>query len=408
VARKILAILVIIVLLAVPAWIVQPIARSSMTGGTQIPNAGTHGTEYFYNPDNNEQVTIHVHVYYLHPIPYTYTSSQRETLSIQKMENGIWKTLESTIQTSDEAEEQEFYINDDMEFTWDCTIQDSNGQSEKTPDGEYRAITLSYGIARTHYFTVSRDTQDPSPPSDIPEPWSADEFRQDCLDGGSVSCTRELIHGKWLASQRLSRIWWSLAREEREAVAGYIIRNYLFFEIPYRSYGLDKCGGATGEWMDNQCSANALIRFVALGDSEPYRGQVDNWYWSMDREEIHCYCEYVFRLPVYPAVALNMGWSHAMAAFQVGQDEKDWESWILFQYDNEDIQPGDWQLPLDPSGNGDGLRIAIGPPSGDDGILAGGSFVTDIIAQWHISSGGTVSPLMFDGRLLLFPRGFSP
>ena len=74
-----------------------------------------------------------------------------------------------------------------------------------------------------------------------------DRFREECLSSdGKVICDKDTLHDNWLITKKLSKIWWLLTDEERNNVAGFIIRGWLFFYIRYVREGEKDCKGGTG------------------------------------------------------------------------------------------------------------------------------------------------------------------
>mgnify|MGYP001084000849 CR=1 FL=1 len=154
--------------------------------------------------------------------------------------------------------------------------------------------------------------------------------------------------------------------------------------------GQNQCLGPTGSWENNYCSANAVLRYMTFSNGNDYYEYLDNYYWSLDKESYTCYYQYNFNLPVYIVTAASIKWIHALTAFQVGIHQENWDSWIFFQYDDSDIHPGEWQLPVDPDENGRGLRVAIGRPREDIGIIEGHGYVNDEIVQFMIQPDGSI------------------
>ena len=67
-----------------------------------------------------------------------------------------------------------------------------------------------------------------------------------------------------------------------------------------------------------------------------------------------------------------------MCAFQIREDQKDFKSWRFFQYRDDNIKPGSWQMPC--SYNEKEIHVHVVRPSS----LSCGGYGYDTIAKWVI------------------------
>ncbi len=122
-----------------------------------------------------------------------------------------------------------------------------------------------------------------------------------------------------------------------------------FGQIMNYRCGLSDCEGGSGSWYTNAvCLENAVIRYARAGQSEQFSDVLSGCYW---REKAgcpeHCYVEEIFDLDVYIGRVTNhqTGFWHAICAQYLGGDVRIITNWRFFQYDNTNIQPGNWQIP---------------------------------------------------------------
>jgi len=209
----------------------------------------------------------------------------------------------------------------------------------------------------------------------------ATRFREECLsDAGEIICDKQTLHDNWLITKKLSKIWWLLTDDERNNTAGFIIRNWLFFSIPYHREGLPDCRGGTGDWKRTYCVGNAVIRLLRFGSGEGYYDDISHCYWSTDKVTEHCYWIESFDLPVFLANVHThgTGFGHAVCAFQIRKDQKDFNSWRFFQYGNDNIKPGNWQMPC--SYKGEEIHVHVVRALS----LSCSGYGYDSIAKWKI------------------------
>jgi hypothetical protein len=95
------------------------------------------------------------------------------------------------------------------------------------------------------------------------------------------------------------------------------------------------------------CGKNAILRYYQFGDknSDGLSYFADDW---------HSFNETSLGYPVYLATSMgswnetrnNWDWVHFMTAIKTGEDVSDLDSWMVFQYHDVNIKPGDWQMPV--------------------------------------------------------------
>lgn len=172
-----------------------------------------------------------------------------------------------------------------------------------------------------------------------------DAFRSECLSGGAVSCDWNTLHTR-LINHGISKMWWFLTESERRSIAEMAIKNTMFYQISYRGKGEQNCGGATGFFLDRDpCIPNSIIRYLKFKTSG--FSNVDVCYWKRsETSEEFCYrSDQTYQLPCYMVDCFGDGFGHTMCSIQVAQGTDDLNNWIVFNYADFDIKPGDYQMP---------------------------------------------------------------
>ena len=124
---------------------------------------------------------------------------------------------------------------------------------------------------------------------------------------------------------------------------------YVDFVIYNVNHGL---GCTSGDWELAVCYDNALIRYAIAGNSNSFFDTLSLWRWKRNDncpDPGHTYAvEQPYGKNIHIAGVKNSdsGWYHAITAeLLAGEDPINWESWKFFNYDNLDIQKGDYQIP---------------------------------------------------------------
>ena len=223
-----------------------------------------------------------------------------------------------------------------------------------------------------------------------------DEFREECLSDGSVSCDWPTLEG-WLISAKVGEMWWDLTDDERYSIVDTAVRGWAgtigaITEI--RSGDVD-CIGGIGVWRTAKCLPNAIIRYAKFGK---HRTELESCYY-MDGIE-HCYHE----KPSYqlPTFIVSCGtpsgnpsgktYGHTLATVQIGEDVTSSSSWYIFQYrstspgghtedEDFDIQFGGQHLPIN---RYDEMFIVIGAPIE---ITQCSGYTSNTITQWTFIDG---------------------
>ena len=212
-------------------------------------------------------------------------------------------------------------------------------------------------------------------PLTIPiEERSLEEFRTECLTDGAVSCSFDVLKAR-LEDQTISRLWWDLTEPERRSIAEMAIKNILFYEIDWKRKGLPNCEGGTGDWTDAACAADAMIRYVLFGH---YMNNMDTCYYrrSIDSDELCFAPRYSYNLPCHMVSCRGINdhkFGHTMCSIQVSSEVNKLSSWIVFQDNNFDIQPGGPHIPT-------GTKVIIYVP--DRFTPCGGSGIGHIVATF--------------------------
>jgi len=227
------------------------------------------------------------------------------------------------------------------------------------------------------FFSTTQSEPEPHPAKTVTD------FRNECLVGGTMSCTADYLHDNWLVTKDLANIWWDLLREEREIVADYVIKTWASLNIKYYR-------GSDGEWRQALCMIDALIRFLRIGDGERYKDAVASCYWSQDKVTEHPYYEECFGLPVYLSLVRmtkpGVGFTHSVCALQMGNDVSKMSNWRFFQFTNENIKPGDPQMPC--TYNDIPMRVSVINIS----HLSCGSYGYDTVVEWGLNADCAVKP----------------
>jgi len=131
------------------------------------------------------------------------------------------------------------------------------------------------------------------------------------------------------------------------------IRGYLTGVIEdYRS-GQSNCQGGTGNWQDTRpCLENAIIRWSGESQYAPdFEDDIEQcyWRWSIWWSE-HCYPDWDGGSqddPVYYTYIENndLEFYHAVCAEYEGGGTSNFDNWRFFQYRDNNIEPGDSQMP---------------------------------------------------------------
>ena len=178
----------------------------------------------------------------------------------------------------------------------------------------------------------------------------------DCLEDGKVVCNWSVLE-KYLLDHTVSNLWWDLTEAERRSIAETAIKNTLFYELWYGRGGKANCEGGEGDFVGIVCMQNAIIRCLKFGVPIPIvdmtTGYVDACYFkrSLSDPIETCYKQDTYNLPCHLVMCMEHftgpGWVHAMCAIQVREGFDSLDNWIVFQYSDFDIKPGNWQMPRD-------------------------------------------------------------
>ena len=204
-------------------------------------------------------------------------------------------------------------------------------------------------------------------------------FREACITDEQVSCDWSILES-WLNSLIVSDIWWLLTETERRSIAEMTIKNTLFYMIHKGRKGEANCEGGEGDYGDIACKQNALIRYLKFGEVV---NSADHCYWKRHgtSTEEHCYVPDIsYNLPCALVLCFvpAYNFSHVLCTVQVNEDVSKLESWIIFQYSDFDIKPGDWQLPVDKDPGNSSITM-INPQSIDCGSYSWMGY----IARWE-------------------------
>ena len=179
-------------------------------------------------------------------------------------------------------------------------------------------------------------------------------FRKECLTGETVSCAWDVLETR-LEDHTVSRLWWDLTRAERYSITRMAAARTVPRDARYNSSGLQNCGGATSEWINAACIHDAMIKYMKfVGGNVP---GADKCYYKIKYEidKPQCYVpDRSYNLPgamasyAAPAGDRPKGYGHGMFAILIDRDMTKVDNWVIFQYRDFDIKPGNWQMPEGP------------------------------------------------------------
>ena len=111
----------------------------------------------------------------------------------------------------------------------------------------------------------------------------------------------------------------------------------------------------------------------------------------MDKKTEYCYWIESFDLPVFLASTYTYHalFAHSICAFQIRKDQKDFNSWRFFQYTNDNIKPGNWQMPC--NYEGDEVYVNVKKLINFDC----GGYNSNTIAKWKIDK-DTCEPVLVE------------
>jgi len=153
----------------------------------------------------------------------------------------------------------------------------------------------------------------------------------------------------YLTSGYVADRWWDLPSRNRRILAQNIID---WWSVPFKvgRYKYPYNGG----WRERRadCSIGVVARMSIIGDWETictrgeyylasWEGHAD-WYEFGDRS--------CFYLPCYIVKVQGYGFNHGICGLQLDKDMTIFDNWLFFQYDNGNIRPGDWQMPIELEG----------------------------------------------------------
>lgn len=183
------------------------------------------------------------------------------------------------------------------------------------------------------------------------------EFRAECLSGGTVICSWDVLKNR-LEDLTVSILWWDLTRDERYSIAIEAIKNN-----PYgKATGLELyrgdayCAGASSEPISGNCASSAAIRYTKFGGQAEiidyigpdYTNNIDGCYFKLaGSSTIQCYRQpNPYMLPCHFVQCLNeaAGRRHVLSAIQIVNSLDNIDNWVIFQYNDRDIKPGHTQM----------------------------------------------------------------
>lgn len=186
----------------------------------------------------------------------------------------------------------------------------------------------------------------------IPIEIGLEAFRTECLSDGGVICSWDVLKTR-LEDQTVSRIWWDLTRDERYSISEMAVKNTLFYTATRGRSGKFDCVGGEGDTREIVCIQNSIIRYIKF-TSKSFGISDKCYYRRIESSEEFCYVpNESYGLPGHivscstPIDYTGEPFGHSMCAIQTGLDLSKLDSWIVFQYTDFNIKPGDLQMPVD-------------------------------------------------------------
>lgn len=171
------------------------------------------------------------------------------------------------------------------------------------------------------------------------------EFRAECLSGGNVVCSWDVLKMR-LEDLTISRLWWDLTRDERYSIARRVESGAFGYMIDEVCCGIPNCGGPTEEWKNAVCTQNGAIRAIKFASK--YIPFADSCYYKNKLGGIECWLpEYQYHLPsaVVTCSTSGIGYGHTMCSIQIDEDASKLDNWIVFDAQYFDITPGHSRMP---------------------------------------------------------------
>ncbi|MBN1762148.1 MAG: hypothetical protein JW878_03575 [Methanomicrobia archaeon] len=169
-------------------------------------------------------------------------------------------------------------------------------------------------------------------------------------------------------------------------------RGYVTGVIEDYRGGQSDCQGGSESWNDAVCRHNAIIRWSGESQYAPaFEDEIEQcyWQWSAIYPE-HCYPDWDDGSqddPVYYTYIGNndLEFYHAVCAEHEGGSTSDFDNWRFFQYREDDIEPGDWQMPCGTDTDDTYVLVQSTNDVGCDNIDATTSY------SWYIDENCNVS-----------------
>ena len=228
--------------------------------------------------------------------------------------------------------------------------QEQMDRADVTGRGKVYSVDLMYIEAYFKYIfsTFGSCGTPPAFPEILPSVTSSDlsQFRSECIQNGEISVGWSTLR-PWMISRKVGALWWDLTITERKSICDIAVSNVLKYTIDGAAGGDPNCKERKGIWEQAVCRHNATVRCMTFGF--PVWGSDYCYYRYLTTAECY-YTKDYFGLPTYrlemvckylnkPAVG------HAMAAIKIEKNPTSVKGFYVFQYKDQDIQIGDWQMP---------------------------------------------------------------
>ena len=187
---------------------------------------------------------------------------------------------------------------------------------------------------------------------------SLEAFRAECMTDDKVSCTWDVLR-KNLEGHAVCRLWWDLTRNERYSITVNAIRNNDYTETALKVLtGAPNCRGATSGTWAGSCALAAAIRYTKFAppcaitdhNGPAPSGNQDGCYFQLGSSlPIRCLRQSnPYNLPCYFVQVLNepMDRRHILCAIQIENSFNRLDNFVVFQYNDVDVKPGDNQMGL--------------------------------------------------------------
>lgn len=183
-------------------------------------------------------------------------------------------------------------------------------------------------------------------------------FRDMCIYNNEIICSDDFLLN-CAENNVLKMYWWSFTKEERILIGKKLIN---IVQMSYANDGHIKkvCSGDSTDPNYGSCygcinqelasiGANSIIRQLTFNGLNPSNSGKNCYYWNEIKNEWVCYYNSKsFGLPCFNVRVSASEYSfpiYNLCALRVDEDIYNFNNWIFFQHNYDDIKPGDSLMP---------------------------------------------------------------